>query len=79
MITTYRLNEKELSDEIIDSIKKTFKGKEIEIIVSEVVDDTEYLLSTDSNKKYIYKSIEDLEKGKGIPMTLAELQEKYLK
>jgi antitoxin YefM len=79
MITTYRLNEKELSDEIIDSIKKTFKGKEIEIIVSEVVDDTEYLLSTDSNKKYIYKSIEDLEKGKGIPMTLAQLQEKYLK
>jgi hypothetical protein len=79
MITTYRLNEEELSDEIIDSIKKTFKGKEIEIIVSEVVDDTEYLLSTDSNKKYIYKSIEDLEKGNGIPMTLAELQEKYLK
>jgi hypothetical protein len=79
MITTYRLNEEELSDEIIDSIKKTFKGKEIEIIVSEVVDDTEYLLSTDSNKKYIYKSIEDLEKGKGIPMTLAQLQEKDLK
>lgn len=79
MTTTYRLNEKELSDEIVHSIKKAFKGKEIEIIVSEVVDETDYLLSTESNRKHLYKSIEDLEKGKGIPMTLAELQEKYLK
>jgi antitoxin YefM len=79
MITTYRLNEKELSDEVIHSIKKAFMGKEIEIIVSEVPNETNYLLSTESNKKHIYPSIEDLENGKRIPLTLAELQEKYLK
>ena len=79
MITTYRLNEKELSDEVIHSIKKAFMGKEIEIIVSEVPNETNYLLSTESNKKHIYQSIEDLENGKRIPLTLAELQEKYLK
>jgi antitoxin YefM len=79
MTTTYRLNTKELSSEIILSIKEAFKDKEIEITVSDVLDETAYLLSTEENKKHLYKSIEEIEKGKGIPMTLAELQEKYLK
>ena len=43
------------------------------------MDETEYLLSTEANKKHLYKSIDELEKGQGIQMTLAELQHKYLK
>lgn len=79
MTTTYRLNSKELSEEIIRSIKEAFKDKDIEIVVSDLVDETEYLLSTEANKKHLYHSIEELEKGNGIPMSLAELQERYLK
>jgi len=79
MTTTYKLNSKDLSDEIIKSIKEAFRDKEIEITVTDVVDETDYLLSTEANKKHLYKSIDDLEKGQGFPMTLAELQEKYLK
>ena len=78
MTTTYRLNSKELSDEIIRSIQEAFKDKEIEIVVSDMADDTTYLLSTENNKKHLYRSIEELEQGKGTPMTLAELQERYL-
>jgi len=79
METTYRLNAKELSVELIQSIQAAFKDKNIEITVTDQVDETDYLLSTEANKKHIYKSIEELEQGKGIPMSLAELQEKYLK
>lgn len=79
MTTTYRLNTKELSSKIIDSIKEAFQGKDIEITVTDAVDETEYLLSTEANKKQLYKSIEELEQGKGVTMTLAEVQEKYLK
>jgi antitoxin YefM len=79
MTTTYKLNANQLSDEILKSIKEAFKDKEIEITVTDVIDETEYLLSTEANKKHLYKSIEELEKGEGFPMTLAELQEKYLK
>ena len=79
MITTYKLNANELSSDLIQSIKDTFKDKDIEITVTDQIDETEYLLSTEANKKHLYKSIDDLEQGQGIPMTLAELQEKYLK
>jgi PHD/YefM family antitoxin component YafN of YafNO toxin-antitoxin module len=44
-----------------------------------VIDETEYLLSTEANKKHLYRSIEELEQGKGIAMTLEELQQRYLK
>ncbi len=79
MITTYKLNASQLSEDIIHSIKEAFQNREIEIIVSDTIDETAYLLSTEANKNQLYKSIEELTKGEGIPFTLAELQEKYLK
>jgi antitoxin YefM len=79
MTTTYKLNANQLSEDILRSIKEAFKDKEIEIVVSDSVDETEYLFSTEANKKHLYKSKEELAEGKGIAMTLVELQEKYLK
>ncbi|MDB5198912.1 MAG: hypothetical protein JWO92_875 [Chitinophagaceae bacterium] len=77
MKTLFRLNEKELTDDIINIIRTTFKNKEIEITVSDFLDETEYLLSSDANKKHLQKSIADIENGEGITFTLNELQEKY--
>jgi antitoxin YefM len=79
MTTTYKLNANQLSEDILKSIKEAFKDKEIEITVTDMIDETEYLLSTEANKKHLYESMEELDAGKGIPMSLAELQEKYLK
>lgn len=79
METTYRLNARELSVELIQSIQVAFKDKNIEITVTDQIDETDYLLSSSANKKHLYKSIDELDQGKGIPMSLAELQEKYLK
>ncbi len=77
MKTSFRLNEKELTDDIINIIRTAFKNKEIEITVSDFLDETEYLLSTDANKKHLQKSIADIENGEGITFTLNELEEKY--
>jgi antitoxin YefM len=79
MTTTYKLNANQLSEDILKSIKEAFKDKEIEITVTDMIDETEYLLSTEANKKHLYESMEELDAGKGIPMSLAVLQKKYLK
>jgi hypothetical protein len=79
METTYRLNAKELTIDLIKSIQEAFKDKDIEITVTDQLDETEYLLSTEANRSHLYKSMEELKEGKGIPFTLAELQDHYLK
>jgi antitoxin YefM len=79
MTTTYKLNAKELSNDLIQSIKEAFKDKDIEITISDYADETEYLLSTEANKRHLSKSMGEIEKGDIVEMTLAELQEKYLK
>ncbi|QOI96161.1 MAG: hypothetical protein HRU69_01120 [Flammeovirgaceae bacterium] len=79
MITTYRIKASQLTEDILKSIQEAFQDKEIEITVTEVIDETDYLLSTEANRKHLYKSIEEIKLGEGIPFTLAELQEKYLK
>jgi PHD/YefM family antitoxin component YafN of YafNO toxin-antitoxin module len=41
------------------------------------MDETEYLLSTEANKKHLQKSMDDIDSGRGITLTLNELQVKY--
>lgn len=79
METTYRLNAKDLTGDLIKSIQEAFKDKDIEITVSEQIDETSYLLASKANENQLYQAIEDLENGRGVPMTVAELQAKYLK
>jgi hypothetical protein len=77
MTTTYHLNVNELSIELLNSIKLAFKDKTIDIVVSEAVDETEYLLASPTNKAYLMQAAKDLEEGKGITFSVNELQEKY--
>jgi len=62
MVTTYKLNTKELESNIIDSIKTIYPDQVVEIqvrelstgpkgSVSRVQDETEYLLRTPANRK----------------------------
>jgi hypothetical protein len=64
--TTYHINTQELNDEIITSIKAMFGKKNIEIVVSEAMDETEYLLKSSSNKKRILKSVKEIKSGKNL-------------
>lgn len=65
MYTTYRLNADELNSRLIKSIKAQFKGLEIEITVSEC-DETEYLFSSEANKKRLLESLQNAKEGKNL-------------
>lgn len=77
MVTTYRIHVNELSTELLESIKATFKNKTVDIVVAEAADETAYLLANEANRRHIFESIEQLEQGKGVTMTVEELLEKY--
>ena len=77
MTTIYRLNVNELSEELLHSIRAAFKDKVIEITVTEAMDETDYLLSSEANKKHLEQSQQSLQQGKSITLTIQELEEKY--
>ncbi|MCA1754005.1 MAG: hypothetical protein LC641_04735 [Spirochaeta sp.] len=60
MYTTYRLHADELAENFIKAVKQTFKDRNIEIIVQEVQDETEYLLSSQANKEHLLRSIQNV-------------------
>ena len=61
MYTSFHLNANELNDDFLKSIKALFKSKRISIIVEEVLDETQYLLSTDANRKHLEESLKSTE------------------
>ena len=66
MISTYRLNADELSSAFIQSLKKAYQHRDIEIIVQEVLDETEYLLSSPANVEHLLQGLEDVKNNKNL-------------
>ncbi len=66
MQTTYRVRPEELTDELLKAIKATYKDREIEITVTDIVDDTDYLLSSEANRNHLLASIAQIESGSGL-------------
>jgi antitoxin YefM len=60
MYSTYRLKADELSADFIQALKKTYRHREIEIIVQEIEDETDYLLSSDNNRKHLLSAIKNV-------------------
>ena len=65
MVTTYRLNTKELGNSFINSLREAYPDQNIEIMVCEQ-DETEYLLSSPANREHLEKAIEDVKQGRNI-------------
>jgi antitoxin YefM len=65
MQTTYRLNANELNDQFLEALKSLFKDKEIEIVVNEV-DETTYLIQSETNRKRLMESIENINLGNNL-------------
>jgi antitoxin YefM len=65
MHSTYRLNANELDDKFVESLKKMFKDKEIEIAVYEV-DETEYLTRSENNKKRLFEALANVNNNKNL-------------
>ena len=65
MLTTYTINADELPGNFTDIIKASYKGKKIEITISEY-DETDYLLQNKNNRKTLLKSIENINNRKNL-------------
>ena len=60
MQSSYRLKANELDEQFIAGLKATYKDKDIEIIVYEV-DETEYLLKSEANRKKLMQAKANIE------------------
>ena len=77
MHATYQINADELNFDFFQSVKDTFKGKEIEISIMDF-DETEYLLRSPKNKEILLQRIKDVEEGKNLIEVPIEEIEKVL-
>lgn len=59
MLTTYTIKADELPGNFVDIVKESYKGKKIEITISEY-DETDYLLQSPKNKEILLKSVKNV-------------------
>jgi antitoxin YefM len=65
MVTTFILKANELNDNFTQAVKKSYKNKQIEIIIH-ALDETEYLMKTQANKETLKKRIKNVINGKNL-------------
>lgn len=63
MQTTYRLKADELTSDLITALQNTYHDREIEITITEVQDETDYLLSSPANRDHLLSAIADAQTG----------------
>jgi antitoxin YefM len=66
MQSTYRVHADELTDDFVQALKIAYKDKEIEIVVSDVIDETDYLLSSEANRDHLLGAIKNIEAGENL-------------
>jgi hypothetical protein len=64
MVTSIHIKASELDEKFIKGIKAIYKSKKISITIEEEQDTTEYLLSTEANRKHLEKAVKNVKKGK---------------
>ena len=76
MEAIYKLNANEISPNLIDTIKKLFRGKEITITITTEPDETAYLTMNPANKKHLLESIAQEPSVKFTPKEFREMIDK---
>ena len=71
MVTTYKLNTRELESSFVDTIKTTYPDQFVEILVREQ-DETEYLCSNSANRERMERILKETEEGKLISFETLE-------
>jgi antitoxin YefM len=66
MYSTYRMKANELTSDFVKALKNNYQNRQIEIIVQDVEDETEYLLGTPANREHLLTSIKNIENHIGL-------------
>jgi predicted enzyme related to lactoylglutathione lyase len=66
MYSSYTLKADELTDGFLRGIKETYGKREIEIVVYDVEDETEYLMKSKANREHLDRAISNIESGKNL-------------
>ena len=75
MTTTFHIKESEMNSKFLKALKSMFKDRTLTLTIeASELDETEYLLSTDLNKKALFESIEQAKKGQFISVSLEDLR-----
>ena len=75
MIATYQLKPHELTDDFLRKLKETFYDRGVTITVEETLDETDYLLQPEANKKHLLAGVEAVKQGRfSRTMTLKEAE-----
>jgi len=72
MEAIYHTTVNELSMDFLEMIKKQFANAKVDIVVRQS-DDTDYLNSSETNKKYLEEAIAEVESSKLIHKNIDEL------
>ena len=70
MTATYTISREELNVNFIEAIKRTFKTEKVLIQIDEVMDETEYLLSSPATKDFLEKSILQVKNGEVVKLDI---------
>lgn len=65
VVTVYRLNVNELNEQFIEALQALFKDREVEITVTEV-DETDYLLRSEPNRRRLLQAIKNIDDSKDV-------------
>ncbi len=79
METVFRLKASELNNKFLAIIRSLFKEKEIEISISDTVDETSFLLKDPKNRAHLLEAIEEVKRNKNLVRFTGEEFKKYSK
>jgi hypothetical protein len=74
MYTTFHLDTtSELNTDFLKAIKTLFKNQRISVTVEAEMDETEYLMSTEANRLFLEKSMNQIKNGEIVKVKLEDL------
>ena len=74
MYTTYHLRADELNDDVVQTLKNTYRQDEIVIMPKNVYTEIEKIRHNVAFTEKLQQGIRDIEEGRGIVKTVAELE-----